>query len=274
MLHFAKENFPNEPISHIWMLCDNLYRFTLSLHREEYQEAEMAAQSMAVVDKDESCLRMAELYLQKQSYQKAQSYVTLILDKCKETEVFRMDLQVRAMILLADIQCSSCGPNLVLPGLVNLLHSALTCAQEFHLNYLLSMIHLRIAHVQLLMGLPSQALSIMDKCLVQILAHGGCYDRGRAILLHAKCLVANAGHLEENKRYEVILKAIYMLDKAKSNFEVVEAFFRVKDVLYLQARLFNEIDMIPDRNQCALQYRLINEEYPSKEGHTYLITVL
>lgn len=40
-----------------------------------------------------------------------------------------------------------------------------------------------------------------------------------------------------------------------------------------QARLYNEVDLIEKRNKCALEYRLLEEDHPSK-NNTALATFL
>lgn len=68
----------------------------------------------------------------------------------------------------------------------------------------------------------------------KILGHGGCYDRARATLLYAKCLIADSSKLENEARGKVVIKCAHMLEKVKEQFRRVEAFYRVKDVLFLQ----------------------------------------
>lgn len=70
--------------------------------------------------------------------------------------------------------------------------------------------------------------------MVEILANGGTYDKARATLLYVKCLIADSSKLDAESRGQVILNAATSLEKVKSGFERVEAFSRVKDVLYLQ----------------------------------------
>lgn len=67
VLGFVKDRFPNELVSHVWMLCENLVAFTRALYQEKWDEAEAAAQNMAVLHKWESRLRLAELFLHRVS---------------------------------------------------------------------------------------------------------------------------------------------------------------------------------------------------------------
>lgn len=232
---FAREKFPNEPISDVWMLSENIFQLTYYLYHEMFAEAESMAQKISTLNKWESCLRMAEVYLNKCDYSRAHYCVNQILSKCQEGKrSFRIDVQVRAMILLAEIQCATSFPDFVSPGILTLLNSSLAYCNDYHLEYFTSLVELHIANVQLLMGMPAQALNVVDRCLVQILAHGGYYDRGRALLLYAKCIVAYSKMKTQEQRRKDIFDAANMLNKAKEYFEKVEAFSRVKNVLLLQ----------------------------------------
>ena len=43
---------------------------------------------------------------------------------------------------------------------------------------------------QLMLGVPEQALSVLHEALEPILAHGGIMDKGRALMLAARCQMA------------------------------------------------------------------------------------
>lgn len=145
---------------------------------------------------------------------------------------------VRAKILKFEIQFASGYPHSVPSGIITILNNCLIESRTCQLDYQSALILLHIAHGMLLLGLTSQSLDILDKCLVQILAHGGCYDRGRAMLLYVKCLIANSRKLDDVRRWELILECAKMLDNVKEDFHKVEAFSRMKDVLYLQVCIF------------------------------------
>lgn len=84
------------------------------------------------------------------------------------------------------------------------------------------------------MGLPSQALKLIDQSLLLILSHGGSYDQGRALLLFAKCKVAAVTGQPDEVRKKALTEAIHILKKVKISFEKTESYSRVKDVLYLE----------------------------------------
>lgn len=119
------------------------------------------------------------------------------------------------------------------------------------------------------MGMPNQASTLIDESIVQILAHGGWYDQARALVLHAKCLVATAPKIPEKRRV-IIQDAIKALVKAKNHFTKIEAFGKVKSTVYLLSLLYNEIDLKAERNQCAFEFRQFDEQYPTKANTSTL----
>lgn len=121
------------------------------------------------------------------------------------------------------------------------------------------------------MGVPAQALKLLDHYLLVILSHGGSYDQGRALLLLAKCKVAASANSTEDIRQVVLLNALQMLVKVKWYFEKVQAYARVKDVLYLMALLNDEMGNVGDKKKCALEFRQLDEQYPTKIATTLLI---
>lgn len=87
------------------------------------------------------------------------------------------------------------------------------------------------------MNLPSLALKLIDDSILVILSHGGYFDQARALLLMAKCKVASVSHEVEEVRKQVVYDSIQILHKVKNKFLKVEAYSRVKDVLYLMVRI-------------------------------------
>ncbi|PNF24685.1 hypothetical protein B7P43_G17552 [Cryptotermes secundus] len=262
----ARERFPHEPVSHAWMFSEQILNFTKALHHGKWQEAEQAVARLAAINKWESQLRRAELFVAMGDYPGAAAYVHDILDYFRhrsEAESVCPSLRVRALILAAELQ-SCCGSSTSAPaGSISLL-TALALAQLHYLDYLAALVALHLANLQLQMGLPSQALKLIDQSLLLILSHGGSYDQGRALLLFAKCKVAAVTGQPDEVRKKALTEAIHILNKVKISFEKTESYSRVKDVLYLEALLYNEIGCVSERKRCALEFRQLDEQYPTK----------
>lgn len=116
------------------------------------------------------------------------------------------------------------------------------------------------------------------------------------MLLYVKCRIASAPKTGE-RRSQVLSLCTDLLENVKLNFNKVEAFSRIKDVIYLQvskifndfsncinlnvfivfvfiltfqAQLYHEIGNIVERNKRALEYRQMDEQYPTKLTNSLL----
>jgi len=111
------------------------------------------------------------------------------------------------------------------------------------------------------MGLPVLSLNLVEDAIPTVLGHGGCYDQGKAFTLYGKCLIASAPEGPSEARKEVILSGLKILSKAQALFTKVNAIANVKSIMHLRAVFYNEIDLIPERNQCAFEFRQMDEQY-------------
>lgn len=120
------------------------------------------------------------------------------------------------------------------------------------------------------MGLPTLALNLVEDAIPTILGHGGCYDQGNAFMLYSKCLIAITSENSSEMRKKVILSGIKTLSKAQALFTKVNAIAKVKNALHLQAIFYNEINLLPERNQCAFEFRQLNEQYQTTSTNPFL----
>jgi len=260
-LAHAKERSPNEPSNKMWMLSEQLAKFTKMMRHEKWSEAEAVATQIASLEKLESKFRQTEVCLAKGDFPNGLEIVKNI----EKTEGLTPDNRVRAMILSSQIMSSSILPGSGITGTNSLvlLNSALEMATRNYLSYHEADVKMHLANIQLLMGMPNQASNLVDEAIVRILAHGGWYDQGRALVLYAKCLLATAP-LSGEKRTEVIKDAIKALLKAKTHFNKVEAFGRTKSTLFLLSLLYHEIDSKAECYSSCFEFRQLDMQYPSK----------
>ncbi|XP_022921180.1 anaphase-promoting complex subunit 5 [Onthophagus taurus] len=271
---FTKQRFPNEPSSHNWMLSENIFQFTYLLYKQNYIEAEIIAEKIACINKWDACLRIAELLIHQEDYSRAHYCVNKVLVICQEFKrVVRMDIQVRAMILLIEIQSAISFPSSVPYGILTLLNSTLAYCKDYYLDYYTSLVQVHIANVQLLLGMPGEALNVLSHCVPQILSHGNVYNRAQALMVYVKCVVAESYCKSEMERNAIILRAAKMLNGVNRDFQKLEVYYGVKDVLYLQACLYNEIYEFNERNNCALKYKILDEDCP-KTNYMTLVTFM
>ena len=240
---FQLEEFLNTNVLHklikLHVMKIVLHRITRLIYWEKYDEAEEIAQSIVVLDKWESCLRLAEIYFQRGDFVRAQFCVNKILSSNEdEKNHLRMDMQIRAKLILLDVQCMSSHLSGTVPlGMLTLLNSTLAQAEDYHLDYHALVVKMKMANVNLLMRMPSQAIHILDGCLAQMLSHGSLYDRARSKFLHARCLVAEANHSQQENRSNILKDVTEILESVRDDFELLQIYSKVKDVYFMQVSI-------------------------------------
>ena len=66
----------------------------------------------------------------------------------------------------------------------------------------------------------------------------------------------------------MLLSCVNQMNTVIDLFKTVEAFLRVKDALYYQARLYQELGYKQERNKCAYQFKQLDSQYPTLSGLT------
>ncbi|XP_034947106.1 anaphase-promoting complex subunit 5 [Chelonus insularis] len=258
ILNHAKERFPTEPSNKIWMLSEQLIEFTKFMRNQKLNDAETIAMQISSLDNLESKFRLAEVSLAKKDYSSGLNYLNNLK---RISKPLTAQDQIRLIILTSQlIDSAVMGAN----GLASiksliLLNHALEIASNNHLSYWGSIIKVHLAKVQLMMGMPKQALCLVDEAIINILTHGSLYDQGEALTLHAECLVA-ASFLTAKQRTTAIQGAVKSLLRANECFSKIEAFNKMKTTMYTLAVMYNELDMKAERNQCAFEFKKLNEQ--------------
>ncbi|XP_078277244.1 anaphase-promoting complex subunit 5 isoform X2 [Rhinoraja longicauda] len=165
----------------------------------------------------------------------------------------------RVLILEAELFWRSSCHTVAVP----LLLKALALSREYHLEHLTSEAILHLAFSQLMLRIPDQALNVLHMTIEPILANGTVLDSGRAMLLLAKCQVASVASCSIQEKAEAFESAIQNLNEAKGYFEKADSNERIREVLYLQARLFNTLGKTKERNKCAMMFRQLHQELPT-----------
>lgn len=87
------------------------------------------------------------------------------------------------MVLAAQVENSSSGVYGTSSTNITFLNEALALAVENYLDYQAAIIEMHIANVQLQLGCVTNALSIVQRVLSKIMAHGGLFDQGRGMMI-------------------------------------------------------------------------------------------
>ena len=241
-----------------------LWRATAQL---DWTRALAAVELLEAVDAPDAALLRAELCFKQGRAVEAREGVQAVLRAAPAAEVL-----VRALLLLADIHCWSGDP----AGAVEQLVRGAEAARAARLQLLHSQARLQLAHCQLLLGCH-QAAAAARRCLPPLLAHGSLVDASRAWLLAARARVAASHGAPPPERRAELLQGAAMVSRAKEGLSCAGDVVRVKDCLYLLARLYHHLALhqVPtspfhhftisqERNMAAQQYKKLEDLYPVK----------
>lgn len=146
-----------------------------------------------------------------------------------------------------------------------------------------------------MLGVPEQALGVLHEAIEPVLAHGAVMDKGRALLLTARCQMAVAGFKPNGQGQagnslnpfhppsllntdpylivshdssfptdlHLVVLAIDSLNEAAGYFSKLSCKERLRDVHYLQAQLHHALGQTSQCNKSAMLFRLLDQELQS-----------
>uniref|UniRef100_A0A4W6F1B6 Anaphase-promoting complex subunit 5 n=1 Tax=Lates calcarifer TaxID=8187 RepID=A0A4W6F1B6_LATCA len=250
ILQHLKEQFPpHSQNAKLWMLCDLKIQFERHMNEGKYHLAEPLVTAISALNKTEGLYRKAQVLKALNRSTEAYSVLQRLQVHCEKTKCTEM--VIRMMLSTAELHWESSGFSTALP----LLLQALALARQHHLQSLASETILHLAFTQLMLGVPEQALSVLHEAIEPVLAHGAVIDKGRALLLTARCQMAVAGF---NLRLAVL--AVDTLNEATAYFSKLDCKERLRDVHYLQAQLYRSLGQISQCNKSAMLFRLLDQD--------------
>ncbi|XP_056139616.1 anaphase-promoting complex subunit 5 isoform X2 [Lampris incognitus] len=258
ILKHLKQQFPpHTQHAKLWMLCDLKVQLERYMNEGKYHMAEPLVTAISALNKTEGLYRKAQVLKVLNRTTEAYSILQRLQAHCEKTKCTEMI--IRVILSTAELHWESSGFSTTLP----LLLQALALARQHHLQALASETILHLAFTQLMLGVPEQALGILHEALEPILAHGSVMDKGRALMLTARCQMAVAGSRQDGQGQEALGLAVQTLDEAAVYFSKLNCKQRLRDVHYLQAQLYHSLGQMPKRNKCAMLFRLLDQDLQS-----------
>ncbi|CAH1725195.1 anaphase-promoting complex subunit 5 [Aphis gossypii] len=237
------------PYTHckFWIMAEQYLNFTLAMNREEWPKAELAAKQMATVNVTESALRLGEMYLKKEDFVAATNMVKELMKNNEENTVLT---RLRAYLIVAKANESAA---------LNLLMDAKLIAIEYHLMYMIAIINVEIAIVLMKYDFPHKALRLLQETKQHIYCGINVYDKAYTDLqiIKAKMMVNIVDEFDHSR--EFLLKIYNKLNKIAEKFRSIEAITELKEIVYLQALIADELDMKQNRNKHAMEFRHLEE---------------
>uniref|UniRef100_A0A671X7V4 Anaphase-promoting complex subunit 5 n=1 Tax=Sparus aurata TaxID=8175 RepID=A0A671X7V4_SPAAU len=260
LLHLKEQFPPHSQHAKLWMLCDLKIQFERHMNEGKYHLAEPLVTAISALNKTEGLYRKAQVLKALNRSTEAYSILQRLQAHCEKTKC--TEVVIRVMLSTAELHWESSGFSTALP----LLLQALALARQHHLQSLASESILHLAFTQLMLGVPEQALSVLHEAIEPVLAHGSVMDKGRALLLTARCQMAVAGfrpngHGRADLHLAVL--AVDTLKEATAYFSKLSCKERLRDVHFLQAQLHHALGQTSQRNKSAMLFRLLDQELQS-----------
>ncbi|XP_051509394.1 anaphase-promoting complex subunit 5-like [Myxocyprinus asiaticus] len=257
MKHLKQQFPPHTQHAKLWMLCDLKIQFEKAMNDGKYHLAEPHITAISALNSTEGLYRKAQLLKALNRTSEASKILQHLHQQCEKSK--NTEMIIRVMLASAELHWDSSGFATALP----LLLQALALSRQHNLQRMASEVVLHLAFTQLMLGIPEQALVLVQDVLESVYAHGALIDKGRALLLAARCQMALAGIAAQEHKLSAMELAVHTLDEAAVYFSRLDCKERMRDIYYLQACLHHTLGSISQRNKCAMLFRLLDQELPS-----------
>ncbi|KAM7434149.1 Anaphase-promoting complex subunit 5 [Porites harrisoni] len=267
ILTFCKTKFP-EPskLSKLWMATEGMIDHSRALLQGKMDEAKTYVERLAAVDEPEAEYRLALNMLHTGDYTAAFPLLQKLLDSSRD-RVFINDGKKSAAEYQTRILAALAQLFILLEDTVAALPYALNCltiSRSHFLDNSAALATLYIAQIQLSLGLPTKAAVLVKKTMVQILSHGSYYVQCCARFLLVKCqLTASSQQEDKTRRDNDLRSALPALDRIVKGFRKLGAVHKTRDVLYYQARIYDELGYTIERNACAAECCELLQRHPT-----------
>lgn len=244
------------------MGCEQQIRFNAALHRGRLIAAEQAINNLASVSRLDADFCRCQLLSFKSDSSTLLRQVDSLLCECRHRETSQQhftELIVRLLLLKGDALCSTDNASLAMSPLLE----ALTLAKQSHCTLLTSLATVHLALVQYHVGLPQLALNHLCQVYSDVMCHGSLSNRAFIASVAVKCQLSVGASNEQLNRADVLRCVVSKLDHVIAWLRQLDSHQRLKQALYLQSRVYDELGSVTLRNKCAAEFRQLDQQYPT-----------
>ncbi|XP_020627681.1 anaphase-promoting complex subunit 5-like isoform X3 [Orbicella faveolata] len=270
VLSFCRTKFhEHSKLSWLWMASEAKMEHNRALLRGDMEQAKTCVEQLAAVDEPEAQYRSALNVLYSGDYTVAFPMLQKLLESSRDkvfindTKKSAAEYQARILLALTQLFILLEDPVSALPYALN----CLTISCSHFMDNSAALASLYIAQIQLSLGLPAKAVALIKRTMIQILSHvfysGSLYIQCCARFLLVKCqLTASSHHQDKGQRENDLRSALPTLDRIVRGFRKLGAVNKTRDVLYFQARIYDELGFTIERNACAAECCEILQRQP------------
>jgi anaphase-promoting complex subunit 5 len=259
---------------------DNMFVFNaaLVLHEWAVRRGDLQdAQALGVVLESHLHPRLpnytqvkVDIYMQKclllsrqGHWEKAKDLARELLDTCQEHGL--QTHRVRVLIQLAWIQLES-NPHKFIAALPPLLEAVSLC-EQWNLDGLHATCLMLLAKVFLRLGNPKRAIAILHATLPSLLRQEHVWYQSEAYLVLAKCQLQLA-KTEKGKNSKRLRAASKELQKSRDGFQTCQDTHRLRETLYLQARVADAVGDNGQRDIASGQFVQVQKYMTTQSSST------
>jgi len=251
-----------------WYKNKMIIMFQKALFKREFLNARIIHSILMALDNEnaeseiDSCARKGRFLNTCHQEQQAYNFINKVVDK---KYIYTTSIKKFNSILFVSEIFMNSSSNI--SALTNLLE-CLSLSERYHFQNLYIYSSARIAQVLLNINMYNKALEIMDSILPQVLTHEDLWLQSLCLLIEAKCLMAklsdglfigDSDNDKKDHKKQQLFDILSVLEKALGGFKKLESYDEIKEIVYLQALIFNEVGLVQERDQKAKEFHNIEK---------------
>jgi anaphase-promoting complex subunit 5 len=267
VLEAAEGEFPRfTPQSKLWLATSHQIYYQMALYREDWGEAltaslELHGMLSALSSSGVDIEYRRILMLQARGWHKdAVAAIQAVLRAASRhrgsARVSHGPLEhiklIQFEILHAELHHSSGNHHVAQLAVLK----CITLAEKYRVSVLRANALVLLADIQLSLRMEKQALAAVTEALPTVLAHGSVEAKGVARMTYAKCTFATASKAGDRASQ---VQAVGSLQSARSMFRLIGAKKLERKSVYWLARLHDALGDSARRNQCAREFRFLQQ---------------
>jgi hypothetical protein len=202
---------------------------------------------MAVDFEMQKCLRLCR----ERDWDTAINVIDTLLETC--TEKGFKSQRARILLQLSVIQLEA-NTKQLMPALSPLLE-VLSLCEEYGMHGLHSIACSILAKVELRLKNPKRALAIMKAAIPTLLQRGHIWFQAEAFLTLSKCHIQQANNAKNSRvKIQNLRVADMQLKRSQTTFDQCQDFFRLREVFYLQAQVYSQLEMVDEREATSKRF--------------------
>jgi len=279
LLHLAKSSDTKKSPSTGWIQtsstilhewCVRSYDFSMARSLQCLLNNHAALPSGALMPAIEASLasltRSTHLSIQQRDYERAKTSARRACWLASHHGLLFQQAWQLLQLALIDLESSSCAPQSTIERAIPPLLECLSLCEDYFMDPLRAVALSALAKVHLGMGRFRKARSMLNAAMPLVMQHGHLWLQSEACLTLAKCHLAEASWIEGGKPGDLISDrkgilsttdsghaidimnlrqtALFQLEKSASILEQLDEISRLREVYYLQARVYQSLPHI------------------------------